>query len=198
MCGNHIAKFGQDSVAAGSPPRVREPPLCAPPHHAMPGITPACAGTTAESSANNTSARDHPRVCGNHTASSASPKVMPGSPPRVREPLIDNATISDGYRITPACAGTTEAYPQRKVYHQDHPRVCGNHHIDNCIKGSERGSPPRVREPRPQANFISVHMRITPACAGTTCSLKNRSNQKQDHPRVCGNHPCTHAPSAPS
>ena len=48
-----------------------------------------------------------------------------GSPPRVRgKPgnVTENCLIA---RITPACAGKTEARASAKENIQDHPRVCG-------------------------------------------------------------------------
>ena len=107
VCGNHIAISYLVKSNLGSPPRVREPPNICIPTKIIRRITPACAGTTAESSASSTSARDHPRVCGNHAQKMDVPAVGWGSPPRVREPPTFERCSVSFTRITPACAGTT-------------------------------------------------------------------------------------------
>ena len=139
-------------------------------HHASTyfRITPACAGTTSHSFQNRFQDKDHPRVCGNHGIQSVVEFKQQGSPPRVREPLIDIHTgfIHEG--ITPACAGTTSCF--RFPFHEsrDHPRVCGNHTVKSNQSQSESGSPPRVREPLETLFKDSATTGITPACAGTT------------------------------
>ena len=64
MCGEKWRKGKVMYGKRGSPPRVRGKELCL--HfavHAI-GITPACAGKRVWLAAYITSARDHPRVCG--------------------------------------------------------------------------------------------------------------------------------------
>ena len=147
---------------------MREPPLCAPPVHASPGITPACAGTTLRYTLPEISAWDHPRVCGNHLRSTSITLLSLGSPPRVREPPSDNEQKVSGARITPACAGTTVLVKGHSRRFRDHPRVCGNHIGPSLLAVGNTGSPPRVREPLLVKMPIAVESRITPACAGTT------------------------------
>lgn len=71
------------------------------------GITPAHAGTTQFLIGLINAARDHPRACGNHTPGFHAPVIAPGSPPRMREPLIRLIGILVISGITPAHAGTT-------------------------------------------------------------------------------------------
>ena len=66
MCGNHRSYSIMKLEELGSPPRVREPRQCETRRDVLPGITPACAGTTALRDAIDKCAEDHPRVCGNH------------------------------------------------------------------------------------------------------------------------------------
>ena len=47
MCGDHIQYRMYQSRMLGSPPHVRGPRLTIPVTTFVPGITPACAGTTA-------------------------------------------------------------------------------------------------------------------------------------------------------
>ncbi len=188
VCGNHSASNSSRSSISGSPPRVREPqPI---PHQSgqLPGITPACAGTTVIGCQHMLSPQDHPRVCGNHAVTlNATPSYL-GSPPRVREPLYSSPSASRSLRITPACAGTTRQPDLLYRLDEDHPRVCGNHRPEDCQRMGDRGSPPRVREPPEFIVAVRHRAGITPACAGTTRRSSARIPIPEDHPRVCGNH----------
>ena len=188
VCGNHRLRLALYSFASGSPPRVREPqPI---PHQSgqLPGITPACAGTTVIGCQHMLSPQDHPRVCGNHAVTlNATPSYL-GSPPRVREPLYSSPSASRSLRITPACAGTTRQPDLLYRLDEDHPRVCGNHRPEDCQRMGDRGSPPRVREPPEFIVAVRHRAGITPACAGTTRRSSARIPIPEDHPRVCGNH----------
>ena len=131
-------------------------------------ITPACAGTTAQKIANVWVIEDHPRVCGNHPNLSLPCGIVPGSPPRVREPPAVHQHGFQFLRITPACAGTTAYRWSYTANSWDHPRVCGNHSSSTLTRSRQRGSPPRVREP-PLYKILTTDITgITPACAGTT------------------------------
>ena len=167
---------------------MREPPLRIPCPIALTRITPACAGTTCRDTCRNNWHEDHPRVCGNHFRKCPLLKDGVGSPPRVREPLVASAFVDDLFRITPACAGTTISRDAFDHVTQDHPRVCGNHCTNSSLVSAAMGSPPRVREPPSCLSRSSFRPRITPACAGTTPRLVGVTAERQDHPRVCGNH----------
>ena len=167
---------------------MREPqPI---PHQSgqLPGITPACAGTTLRQAGRFLPEQDHPRVCGNHINPCSREPTESGSPPRVREPLREPAKWKHSSRITPACAGTTVGSTRSNSMMRDHPRVCGNHTLTTISGYMGAGSPPRVREPHFFAGDKLVQMGITPACAGTTRIRQIRMRQLWDHPRVCGNH----------
>ncbi len=66
MRGAHGLNFGLTISRAGSPPHARGPLLKISHIVVMGGITPACAGPTAASSAARISDRDHPRMRGAH------------------------------------------------------------------------------------------------------------------------------------
>ena len=66
VCGNHGTAPRSESMSIGSPPRVREPPCHLALDVTLPGITPACAGTTRTETFTFIRHWDHPRVCGNH------------------------------------------------------------------------------------------------------------------------------------
>ena len=89
-------------------------------------------------------------------------------------------------RITPACAGKTEAYRYHAIRFEDHPRVCGEnpHRRPNFIACA--GSPPRVRGKLHTIRTKRTRKRITPACAGKTRNSNQFQEKHEDHPRVCG------------
>ena len=88
--------------------------------------------------------------------------------------------------ITPACAGKTVFYPTLTMLARDHPRVCGKNKCSNCYIFHCLGSPPRVREKPCQNDKDADRSRITPACAGKTCTFLPPYFSIWDHPRVCG------------
>ena len=111
-------------------------------------ITPACAGRTVQLLNKNFINQDHPRVCGKDIIAKPNQCFFEGSPPRVREGRKDIYFLNQSMRITPACAGRTNAL----IFH-----------------GSlSHGSPPRVREGPSSVNLFRQYLRITPACAGRT------------------------------
>ena len=89
-------------------------------------------------------------------------------------------------RITPACAGKTTLFQNRRYSSRDHPRMCGKDD-NNCVSVSGiLGSPPHVRE-RPLGQCIlMMAVRITPACAGKTGFHSFNASSARDHPRMCG------------
>ena len=130
------------------------------------GITPAYAGKSYTQLFLATTARDHPRVCGEKAVSHCSGVGSKGSPPRMRGKGLHRQTTHRRYRITPACAGKSKEL--RLVLHdqRDHPRVCGEKDLQNAVLGGNLGSPPRVRGKGVQPCNQWVGVGITPACAG--------------------------------
>ncbi len=152
------------------------------------GVTPACAGTTQQADAPSGRFRDHPRMCGDHTDTRSDINSIGGSPPHVRGPRPPFVYDGSPIGITPACAGTTRigfnAHPRNK----DYPRMCGDHTIRMSAKRMAKGSPPHVRGPHLGNPDGHVHIRITPACAGTTSRWRDSDGIGRDHPRMCGDH----------
>ena len=130
--------------------------------------------------------RDHPRVCGKDRPQRHPLTSTVGSPPRVRErlkPFFDQENVA---RITPACAGKTDACRVLFPSGWDHPRVCGKDLLSGSIIPCFTGSPPRVRERPTRILGVSPKTGITPACAGKTVLITKRITASWDHPRVCG------------
>ena len=74
------------------------------------GITPACAGKSRATAAQQRAGRDHPRVCGEKLRVCPSFKDPVGSPPRVRGKVTRLYALADLEGITPACAGKSQAF----------------------------------------------------------------------------------------
>ena len=64
--------------------------------------------------------------------------------------------------------------------------MCGKNVTDCASRHTQLGSPPRVREKRPNIVSNFTLLGITPACAGKTCAEHLDHARLQDHPRVCG------------
>ena len=91
--------------------------------------------------------------------------------------------------ITPACAGKTNRVTAKLVIVWDHPRMCGENGMRASGFFHGLGSPPHVRGK--QSNDASLRRLcwITPACAGKTRFILQRTVEWQDHPRMCGENP---------
>ena len=145
MCGEHTLEQSCVFRAGGSSPRVRGTRLTLMTVVLVVGIIPACAGNTRIIAARCPVSRDHPRVCGEHANTRASPKTLTGSSPRVRGTLESVSCEGEHRGIIPACAGNTAILKSCRFGIRDHPRVCGEHL--GCVRVCERvmGSSPRVR-----------------------------------------------------
>ena len=125
-------------------------------------------------------------MCGEQTSMSCCPSLCTGSPPRVRGTEKSLAETQARNRITPACAGNRRWRGRRWRRGQDHPRVCGEQEAGKGMKNVMEGSPPRVRGTDIAGSSAAAAGRITPACAGNSCSGGTGPASKKDHPRVCG------------
>ena len=107
MRGEHADKVDQQVVEMGSSPHARGALLPALPGYGLLGIIPACAGSTTPATSATQSARDHPRMRGEHRAGYFAHSRVEGSSPQARGAL----TLEDVQRgtrgIIPACAGST-------------------------------------------------------------------------------------------
>ena len=132
------------------------------------GIIPACAGSTRKHAQPKLQARDHPRMCGEHGNVGKAPTRQTGSSPHVRGAPVSQSLLDCRAGIIPACAGSTCCRRASGCRPRDHPRMCGEHHINPENVGNCGG--------------------IIPACAGSTARLRTRSASTRDHPRMCGEH----------
>ena len=90
--------------------------------------------------------------------------------------------------IIPAYAGNTLRIPFVGWLFGDHPRVCGEHVLEDLTITLARGSSPRMRGTRRVVGVVVPVDGIIPAYAGNTPSLHPFVERWGDHPRVCGEH----------
>ena len=127
MCGEHAMLIRSRASKSGSSPHVRGALRGNEHHDHMDGIIPACAGSTRRSSWLLPPSRDHPRMCGEHSADehagyglgdhprmcgehafqSLRRLLAGGSSPHVRGAPGWRAHVDDERGIIPACAGST-------------------------------------------------------------------------------------------
>ena len=168
MCGEHDNSTTEKKERLGSSPHVRGTRF----RRGFPrwrlGIIPACAGNTSIPVFSSKTARDHPRMCGEHRSQLLAEYRQTGSSPHVRGTPGRAAGIRVVPGIIPACAGNTR--PARRVLSspRDHPRMCGEHFSGALANVKAAGSSPHVRGTREASPAASNHQGIIPACAGNT------------------------------
>ena len=174
MCGEHQYGINLSGLQKGSSPHVRGTlgNQCSGPHVLR--IIPACAGNTLESLGLGADPGYHPRMCGEHCVPLVMPAIVRGSSPHVRgtQAVKDFAQASHG--IIPACAGNTTQKRTPKPQREDHPRMCGEHWVDQSGQSGDPGSSPHVRGTPGNAAYTGDIYGIIPACAGNTVSFCSR------------------------
>ena len=109
VCGEKLSTTSTDIHPAGSPPRMRGKGAVLDGVIPALRITPAYAGKRAASSSRAAARSDHPRVCGEKCPPGKFFFMTVGSPPPVRGKVIVDLVLTKGHRITPACAGKSNA-----------------------------------------------------------------------------------------
>ena len=94
-----------------------------------------------------------------------------------------------GVRITPAYAGKSMGYNQRRLGYGDHPRLCGEKQPDTFGQLTQLGSPPPMRGKDSNVTVGRRNCRITPAYAGKRDTPPLSTSASWDHPRLCGEKP---------
>ena len=166
--GEHLLPDHEHYVEPGSSPRARgargEGPAC----FGVPGIIPACAGSTTGAHPAPPAAGDHPRVRGEHLTVVILDEAHTGSSPRARGARPRGRERDAAAGIIPACAGSTGDGGARVPRSRDHPRVRGEHL--SIVPDAERvmGSSPRARGALSRGREQRKKPGIIPACAGST------------------------------
>ena len=88
--------------------------------------------------------------------------------------------------ITPAHAGKSESRAGQERHVQDHPRACGEKSSKTTSSNCPPGSPPRMRGKDHLIEEGIGEVRITPAHAGKSRSMRRYRPAPLDHPRACG------------
>ena len=152
------------------------------------GIIPAYAGNTQPVSPCRQCNRDHPRVCGEHNDDTTPDYGDVGSSPRMRGTPFVVIAVTVWRGIIPAYAGNTLPVLPNPFSPRDHPRVCGEHgEIDVCMAGN-MGSSPRMRGTPHDVDHGAHELGIIPAYAGNTVLMISVVDEREDHPRICGEH----------
>ena len=112
--------------------------------------------------------------------------LMVGSPPHARGRRARVVPFPACSRITPACAGKTEAVNPISSTKSDHPRMRGEDRMPRNLINPLTGSPPHARGRPGGFAFRAVEKRITPACAGKTAGASSPQVRTTDHPRMRG------------
>ena len=168
ICGEHISLNALLFPSSGSSPHMRGTLLAAGVGLGLLGIIPAYAGNTFERISSNRSARDHPRICGEHYMSFLSERIGAGSSPHMRGTpnLIAWCAVCAG--IIPAYAGNTIPCSRSEGGNRDHPRICGEHVYVTNPEMLEPGSSPHMRGTPGHGRLRNNGHGIIPAYAGNT------------------------------
>ncbi len=168
ICGEHW----QDNIfqwrQVGSSPHMRGALSRQYALSALVGIIPAYAGSTGQQWTSSSRARDHPRICGEHTWADALPDMVRGSSPHMRGARLLARLLAWLARIIPAYAGSTGACRSRGSRDWDHPRICGEHDVLPSTSLAMEGSSPHMRGAHAPSPRAPLSVGIIPAYAGST------------------------------
>ena len=93
----------------------------------LPGIIPACAGSTRSSRGSPGSRWDHPHMRGEHRSEDVQLVRQKGSSPHARGAPPHVHLVAHDHGIIPACAGSTPRRCCALCRPRDHPRMRGEH-----------------------------------------------------------------------
>ena len=176
VCGEKAITVSSAHIMRGSPPRVRGKDLGLDVPGQTVGITPACAGKRKRPKRWVRPPKDHPRVCGEKSASQMRSRSSRGSPPRMRGKGASKTLPCRKSGITPAYAGKRCSSRRCCGCRWDHPRVCGEKMFGKNSNIQDVGSPPRVRGKVLKELIALLFHGITPACAGKSVRRENSSS----------------------
>ena len=132
--------------------------------------------------------KDHPRIRGEHFGTKKNDPYAKGSSPHTRGAL-KNLKIAMCFReIIPAYAGSTSRRRSRTNCGRDHPRIRGEHLLDEVALMPQSGSSPHTRGALYNAGDSLSSSRIIPAYAGSTIAIISLPLKVWDHPRIRGEH----------
>ena len=127
--GEHPLEIDSLSTEKGSSPHTRGALQLVDFRVVRAGIIPAYAGSTLEHHSASFTARDHPRIRGEHTTVYERTIEQEGSSPHTRGALPECVPDFGQERIIPAYAGSTLATTTPQQNLRDHPRIRGEHDV---------------------------------------------------------------------
>ena len=172
VCGEHSPRHDMTFSPTGSSPRMRGARCSASRRTFAGGIIPAYAGSTPPHDIKTRSAKDHPRVCGEHFMMVKEWQPFAGSSPRMRGAQARIAHQHNLLGIIPAYAGSTSTIWPLSATPRDHPRVCGEHDGRGREFSQRKGSSPRMRGALEVVEVLPRLRGIIPAYAGSTKWVK--------------------------
>ena len=135
---------------------------------ALAGLTPAGAGSTLWCSTSGSGRGAYPRRCGEHGPMRSPYRCGDGLPPQVRGAHLLQEDRGPHFWLTPAGAGSTDAWLVGTHGLLAYPRRCGEHPRTPCHGQTHLGLPPQVRGAREGFAGGFDHRGLTPAGAGST------------------------------
>ena len=146
--GEHRESALPENHVLGSSPLTRGARVHCEAHGLGCGIIPAYAGSTNAKLMPCTSRRDHPRLRGEHARKSTSFTVPSGSSPLTRGALLAMGNNGGIVGIIPAYAGSTISKVLEVSAVKDHPRLRGEHMVNELHLSGNAGSSPLTRGAR--------------------------------------------------
>ena len=146
--GEHDGSARISRVGGGSSPHTRGALEEGADRHRHRRIIPAYAGSTNRHRRHGRRRRDHPRIRGEHSASSTWNTNSKGSSPHTRGAPAPSVGRFRKARIIPAYAGSTAMAPAGISSSWDHPRIRGEHAVAVVKAAWEGGSSPHTRGAR--------------------------------------------------
>ncbi len=137
LCGEKLTKWEAQQKRTGSPPPMRGKVQSITQPSKLFRITPAYAGKRHDISTIFAACRDHPRLCGEKGKISGSLSTPAGSPPPMRGKALDKDLSIPKDRITPAYAGKRFLSGMLRRLIRDHPRLCGEKHMEKGMTNQE-------------------------------------------------------------
>ena len=131
---------------------------------------------------------DHPRIRGEHVLLEGDRGAGGGSSPHTRGARVSLGAFPLAVRIIPAYAGSTRMPGTCPKPRGDHPRIRGEHGVEEELDIVVQGSSPHTRGARGAPPDVAAVLRIIPAYAGSTGPAGTPPSETPDHPRIRGEH----------
>ena len=125
---------------------------------------------------------------GEHEIGSETPQMFVGSSPHARGTRDAHERRSANRGIIPACAGNTDTESSSMICLRDHPRMRGEHIVEEIVGSIPQGSSPHARGTLWYDPLSGNFWGIIPACAGNTRGVRRSLPCPRDHPRMRGEH----------